>query len=61
MCSDVVECTAELADGRNIDYEGPGGVVQIGTDGDPQRARFAVFRFDDTGADISLPSFVVTA
>ena len=42
-----------LADARNIDYEGPGGNVQIGGDGDPEQARFDVFEFDEAGRDVS--------
>ena len=49
-----------LADARNIDYEGPGGTVQIGTDGDPEHARFDVFEFDESGFDVStVPSLII--
>ena len=35
---------------------GPGGAVEIGTDGDPVRARFDLFEFDENGVDVSRPS-----
>lgn len=52
-CQTFDECRASLEDGRNIDYEGPGGQVEIGADGDPERARFTPFRFTAEGIDES--------
>ncbi len=52
-CRDFETCVGLLRDARNIDYEGPGGEVQIGDEGDPERARFDVFEFDEDGRDVS--------
>jgi branched-chain amino acid transport system substrate-binding protein len=59
-CRDFETCVQVLAVPRNIDYEGPGGTVQIGTDGDPEQARFDVFEFDESGMDVSTtPSLII--
>jgi branched-chain amino acid transport system substrate-binding protein len=52
-CRDFETCVGLLRDARNIDYEGPGGQVQIGSEGDPERAWFDVFEFDEDGRDVS--------
>jgi branched-chain amino acid transport system substrate-binding protein len=52
-CRDFESCVELLRDARNIDYEGPSGEVQIGREGDPERARFDVFEFDEDGRDVS--------
>ncbi len=59
-CRDFETCVRLLEVPRNIDYEGPGGTVQIGTDGDPEQARFDVFEFDESGTDVSTtPSLII--
>jgi hypothetical protein len=59
-CRDFVTCADLVADSRNIDYDGPGGTVQLGADGDPERARFDLFGFNDEGVDVSLtPSLMI--
>jgi len=59
-CRDFVTCAGLHAQERNIDYEGPGGVLQLDTDGDPERARFDVFRFNEDGIDVSVtPSLLI--
>lgn len=50
-CSTYADCKAELDVSRNIDYEGAGGQLEIGPNGDPQRGVFDVFVFDDDGRD----------
>ena len=60
-CAEFVDCIALLAENLNIDYEGPGGGVQIGAEGDPQRARFEVFSFDEAGVDTFVRSFSINA
>ena len=57
-CRSFTECN-QLLDDSNIDYEGPGGVVEIGPDGDPARARFDLFDFDEQGVDVSRPTPMV--
>jgi branched-chain amino acid transport system substrate-binding protein len=58
-CTTFATCAALLANGRNVDYDGPGGALDIGTDGDPVRARFEVFDTDPTGVDRTLRVIVV--
>ena len=43
----------------NLDYDGPSGQVELGADGDPLRARFDKWGFDDQGVDYALTSFPV--
>ena len=59
-CRTFETCVQLLEVPRNIDYEGPGGTVQIGSDGDPEQARFDVFEFDASGTDVSTtPSLII--
>ena len=52
-CRSFTECNQLLNDSNsNIDYEGP-GVVEIGPDGDPARAWFDLFDFNEQGVDVS--------
>ena len=50
-CREYAICLELVADGRNVDYDGPGGRVEIGTDGDPVSYRFERWRFDEQGVD----------
>lgn len=50
-CRQYAECLELVADGRNLDYDGPGGRVEIGPDGDPVSYRFERWRFDEQGID----------
>jgi branched-chain amino acid transport system substrate-binding protein len=59
-CTTFAECVLEQRSGRNINYDGPDGVLDVGADGDPVRARFEVFDFDSSGVDETVGSFVVT-
>lgn len=52
-CTLFADCIEVLRDDLNIDYDGPGGGVEIGAEGDPVRARFDRFSFDDSGTDVS--------
>jgi branched-chain amino acid transport system substrate-binding protein len=54
-CRLFAECIQLVKDNRNVDYDGPDGNVQIGPNGDPVRARFDRWGFDDQGNDVSLP------
>jgi branched-chain amino acid transport system substrate-binding protein len=58
-CRDYEVCVELLTDNRNIDYDGPSGIVQIGTSRDPEQARFDVFTFDEAGGDVSGPSLLI--
>ncbi len=53
-CRVFSECMQLVAENRNFDYDGPDGIVQIGPNGDPVRARFDRWGFDDQGNDVSL-------
>ena len=60
-CFAFKQCAALLADGRNIDYEGPGGLLQLGSNGDPTVARFEEFSFDTSGRDVTDRNLTVNA
>lgn len=51
-CMSFAACRADIEAGSNINYDGPGGALTIGNDGDLSSAVFEVFSFDDTGRDI---------
>lgn len=53
QCSTFAECVAELRDGRNIDYDGPGATLGIGLDGELTNAYFDRFTFDISGRDVN--------
>jgi branched-chain amino acid transport system substrate-binding protein len=53
-CASFSECSSVLANDRNPDYDGPGGVLTIGDDGDVETATFERFGFDETGRDVGL-------
>jgi len=60
LCLSFIACANLLADGRNIDYDGPSGQLQLGANGDPSTAVFEEFTFDSGGRDIRrLPITVV--
>jgi hypothetical protein len=41
-----------------INYNGPDGITELKVSGDPRRARFDVFRFDNTGRAEFIQSLV---
>jgi branched-chain amino acid transport system substrate-binding protein len=51
-CSSFADCAA-LVDEAFIDYDGPGGRVHLGANGDPVDARWDRFRFDERGVGVS--------
>lgn len=59
-CADFAACLDLLTRNRNIDYDGPGGTLEIGAQGDPEQARFEVFEFDDAGVDVGARSILVS-
>lgn len=61
MCTTFTSCDSGLRAGRNIDYDGPSGQLQIGLGGDPVRGTFDVFGFAASGRDVSLRTIVVSA
>lgn len=59
-CGSFVACESARAAGRNIDYDGPSGELQLGPAGDPSRASFDVFGFDASGRDVVVDAVVVS-
>ena len=51
-CGSFPECNSELTAGRNIDYDGPGGVLALDANGDVSTAVFERFGFDSSGRDV---------
>ena len=53
VCETFEECLATIESGLQIDYNGPSGVTDLLTrTGDPSRAMFDQFTFDETGRDV---------
>ena len=52
-CMTFADCSADLAAGSNINYDGPGGPVTINNKGDLSAANFEFFGFDATGKDFN--------
>lgn len=59
-CTTFVECSTLLAEGRNIDYNGPDGTVELTAGGELSRGRFDVFSFDSSGLDRLADSLTVS-
>ena len=51
-CRDFESCASQLADGLQINYQGATSITDLGPDGDPDRGRFDLFRFDADGEDV---------
>ncbi len=61
-CDSFVECSEARLDAPQIDYDGPSGLTEIGSSGDPSLARFNVFSFDEEGNDqFARPPLLVPA
>jgi branched-chain amino acid transport system substrate-binding protein len=52
-CATFALCSAALADGRNINYNGPSGNLAIDTNGNVVSANFERFTFDSSGRDVA--------
>ncbi|MEM9514577.1 MAG: ABC transporter substrate-binding protein [Actinomycetota bacterium] len=60
-CRSFAECAEALQQGFLIDYNGPSGLTELSVGrGDPSRARFDVFGFDDTGRDVVVQNIIAT-
>jgi branched-chain amino acid transport system substrate-binding protein len=55
-CRLFAECVDLMAQVPNVNYEGPGGQVQLGSDGDPAWYRFDTWGYDEQGIDYALAS-----
>ena len=60
-CDTFVACAGAALEPRQINYDGPSGLTDIGSTGDPSRARFDVFSFDETGQDTWEKTILVPA
>jgi branched-chain amino acid transport system substrate-binding protein len=60
-CATFTTCDMGLRADRNINYDGPSGVLQMGSNGDPTRGMFDTFVFDETGRDTVASSQFVSA
>jgi branched-chain amino acid transport system substrate-binding protein len=60
VCLTFAACRDALENDLDFDYDGPSGVTELVVrQGDPKRARFQEFRFDDTGRDVPGTSWIV--
>jgi branched-chain amino acid transport system substrate-binding protein len=59
-CTAFAECVDTISSGLQIDYNGPSGVTDLLIrSGDPSRATFDRFTFDDSGRDVLQRTVVV--
>jgi branched-chain amino acid transport system substrate-binding protein len=54
-CSSFVDCRQPMEEGRDVDYNGPTGLLALDGTGDVTRAMFVPYEFDEAGNDISGP------
>ncbi|MEO7370747.1 MAG: ABC transporter substrate-binding protein [Ilumatobacteraceae bacterium] len=60
-CMSFAACRTDIEAGSNINYDGPGGTLTIGSDGDLVIGQFEVFGFDENGRDIDKGTIQVRA
>ena len=58
VCNRYEDCLEIFQEGLNFNYNGPTGVLEIERSGNPTRARFISFDFDEGGQDVWRSSFV---
>jgi branched-chain amino acid transport system substrate-binding protein len=58
-CRDFSACLEVLQQGRNVDYDGPDGVIALGVEGGAVTATFERFGFDLNGRDVTSGYLVV--
>jgi len=59
-CQTYADCVATIESGLQIDYNGPSGITDLLVrTGDPSRAAFDRFTFDDSGRDVLQRTIVV--
>ena len=62
QCRSFADCSDRLGRGLQIDYEGPSGNTELSNrTGDPARARFEEFEFDQDGRDESVSTFEISS
>jgi branched-chain amino acid transport system substrate-binding protein len=52
-CASFVGCRQPMEDGREVDYNGPTGLLALDGAGDVTQAMFQPYEFDESGNDIS--------
>ena len=60
-CDSFERCVVLLDQGRNIDYQGLDGFLELVRGGDLATAKFEVFGFDEGGRDVTLRTVTVGA
>lgn len=60
-CFTFAVCQEALADGRNIDYQGPSGVLELSSAGESTRGIYDLFGYDDLGRERSMGTVTVGA
>lgn len=58
-CRTFADCAAVLDAGRNVDYDGPSGSLQLGPDGDANRGVYDVFGYS-AGGEVVLSGITVS-
>jgi branched-chain amino acid transport system substrate-binding protein len=58
-CRDFPTCAELLAEGRNVDYNGPEGLIRMDSLGDVTVGAFERFSFDEVGKDVTDLRFTV--
>ena len=53
VCRSFSSCADRIAEGLQLDYNGASGELNLSTRGDPRRARFEIFTFEEDGSDAS--------
>lgn len=59
-CDSFESCSALLRQSLNINYNGPDGITELLSSGDPARAWFDSFVFDDSGRDVVDDSLLIS-
>jgi branched-chain amino acid transport system substrate-binding protein len=60
VCVTFEDCVTAIESGLQIDYNGPSGVTDLlARTGDPSRAAFDRFTFDETGRDVAQRTVIV--
>jgi branched-chain amino acid transport system substrate-binding protein len=55
VCTSFQTCAELLEDGLQINYDGTEGMIDLGRNGDPDRATFDLFELAESGADVLIP------
>ncbi|MGZ4769525.1 MAG: ABC transporter substrate-binding protein [Ilumatobacteraceae bacterium] len=58
-CMSFADCRADIEAGSNINYDGPGGTLTLGSNGDLSSAVFELFGFDQSGRDFNKDTVTV--